>query len=214
MRTRRVLCSIVPPHILRNIAEQGDERARVQARAALELSTAPRRERQAVATVAGMLTLGPRRKRRTVFDARNGSDLPGRNVRGEGSRRVRDVAVNEAYDGAGKTYDFFRRVYGRFSIDDHGVRLDSTVHYGDTLQQRALERPADDLRRRRRQVLQPIHLVARRHRARADARYQPVHRRFRADGAGGGARRTFLRRFRHARETVTGAATPRRPPIG
>jgi Zn-dependent metalloprotease len=39
--------------------------------------------------------------------------------------------VNEAYDGAGKTYDFFRRIYGRRSVDDRAARLDATVHFGD-----------------------------------------------------------------------------------
>jgi Zn-dependent metalloprotease len=38
--------------------------------------------------------------------------------------------VNEAYDGSGKTYDFFFKVYARNSIDDRGLRLNSTVHFG------------------------------------------------------------------------------------
>ena len=38
--------------------------------------------------------------------------------------------VNEAYDGSGKTYNFFMNVFKRNSIDDRGLRLDSTVHYG------------------------------------------------------------------------------------
>ena len=46
------------------------------------------------------------------------------------SRRSADVAVNEAYDGAGATYDLYFEVYGRNSIDDRGMRLDSSVHYG------------------------------------------------------------------------------------
>lgn len=41
-----------------------------------------------------------------------------------------DPSVNEAYDGAGATYDLYRDVYARNSIDDRGMRLDSTVHYG------------------------------------------------------------------------------------
>jgi Zn-dependent metalloprotease len=123
-------CSIVPPHILRRIAERGNESDRLGALAALELSRAPRTERQATAIVAGMLTLGPRRKRRTVFDARGSRDLPGVHARGEGARRVRDADVNDAYECAGRAYDFFRRVYGRYSVDDRGLRLEATVHYG------------------------------------------------------------------------------------
>ncbi len=40
-----------------------------------------------------------------------------------------DVAVNEAYDGAGATYDLFKDIYGRNSIDDKGMTIESSVHY-------------------------------------------------------------------------------------
>jgi Zn-dependent metalloprotease len=65
-----------------------------------------------------------------VFDAAGGQVLPGRLVRGEGDPRSKDAAVNEAYDGAGSTYDLYFDVYGRNSIDDRGMRLDATVHFG------------------------------------------------------------------------------------
>jgi Zn-dependent metalloprotease len=68
-------------------------------------------------------------KQRIVFDANNGTQLPGTVVRQEGDPPVTDVAVNEAYDGSGVTYDMFYGVYGRNSIDNKGLRLDSTVHY-------------------------------------------------------------------------------------
>jgi Zn-dependent metalloprotease len=128
---RRVLCSIVPPHILRNIAARGDDDDRAMAGATMAMSAVPRHERQVAAQLAGIeLVLPPRRKRRTVFDASMTEELPGRNVRSEGGRAVRDVMVNEAYEGAGLTYDYFRRVHGRSSVDDRGMRLDSTVHFG------------------------------------------------------------------------------------
>jgi len=44
-------------------------------------------------------------KRRTVYDARNGTRLPGTFARGEGGSASPDATVNEAYDGAGATYD-------------------------------------------------------------------------------------------------------------
>jgi Zn-dependent metalloprotease len=37
--------------------------------------------------------------------------------------------VNEAYDGSGITYDLYSDIYGRNSIDNNGLRLNSTVHY-------------------------------------------------------------------------------------
>lgn len=68
-------------------------------------------------------------KRRTVYDAKNGQTLPGYKVRGEGDPARGDPAADEAYDGSGFTYDFYREVYGRNSIDGNGLGLDSTVHY-------------------------------------------------------------------------------------
>lgn len=103
----------------------------MRALAALELSIAPRVQRQAAVLVAGPAMLLPRRvKRRTIYDARGTKALPGHTVRIEGARRTGDAAVDEAYEFAGITYDFFRRVHGRFSVDDRGMRLESTVHFG------------------------------------------------------------------------------------
>jgi Zn-dependent metalloprotease len=124
------LCSIVPPHILRHIAEHGDDDDRVRAHIALAVSSEPRRERQALVQVAGLLLVPRRVKRRTIYDAGHERELPGRTVRIEGGARTRDEAVNEAYEFAGRTYDYFRRVHDRRSIDDSGMRLESTVHYG------------------------------------------------------------------------------------
>jgi Zn-dependent metalloprotease len=69
-------------------------------------------------------------KYRQVYDAQNQQRLPGKLVMTEHLAPRADVEVNEAYDGAGKTYDFFESVFARDSIDGKGLRLDSTVHYG------------------------------------------------------------------------------------
>ncbi len=120
-------CFVVPPHILRQIAKNGNADQQDWAFQSLTLSARLRGQRD----VAGLLpVLTPAgEKRRTVYDAQNGTDLPGKLVRGEGDPPTDDVAVNEAYDGAGATYDFFSEVFERNSIDDRGMRLDSTVHY-------------------------------------------------------------------------------------
>ena len=78
----------------------------------------------------GLLTLPTAAKQRTVYDARNREELPGTTVRAEGSSPIADVEANEAYDGLGATFDFFADVYDRNSIDDEGLHLDATVHYG------------------------------------------------------------------------------------
>jgi Zn-dependent metalloprotease len=68
-------------------------------------------------------------KNRIVYTADNKSTLPGRQVRVEGGPPTGDLATDEAYDGAGATYDLYNDVYTRNSIDGNGLRIDSTVHY-------------------------------------------------------------------------------------
>jgi Zn-dependent metalloprotease len=66
---------------------------------------------------------------RTVYDAQNNERLPGKLVRSEGDPSTSDIAVNEVYDALGVTYNFFKDIYGRNSIDDKGMPLMATVHY-------------------------------------------------------------------------------------
>jgi Zn-dependent metalloprotease len=67
---------------------------------------------------------------RAVFDAGTGTQLPGKTVRTEGGKPVRDAAVNQVYDNTGVTLDFFLKVFGRNSIDNRGMRVTSAVHFG------------------------------------------------------------------------------------
>ena len=69
-------------------------------------------------------------KNRIVYDAKSTENLPGTKVRGEGDPPVADVAVNEAYDGAGHTYDLYFEIFQRNSLDDKGMDIISSVHYG------------------------------------------------------------------------------------
>jgi Zn-dependent metalloprotease len=69
-------------------------------------------------------------KRRTIYDAGHQETLPGTLIRGETARPGKDRSANEAYDYSGAVYDFYQQVFGRNSVDDKGLRLDSTVHYG------------------------------------------------------------------------------------
>ncbi|MDX6693349.1 MAG: hypothetical protein QOF02_952 [Blastocatellia bacterium] len=122
-------CSIIPSDILRHIAENGTDEERENAFQALTASSRIRGQRQVLNNIAMVAMTATGTKRRTVYDAKHLSTLPGVLVRSEGSVAGADKSVNEAYDGAGKTYDFFMTVLNRNSIDDRGLRLDSTVHY-------------------------------------------------------------------------------------
>lgn len=123
------ICCILPPYILREISQRGSENQRDWAFETLRVSEQFRGRREALGKFSSLLMTPTGQKRRTVYDAKTRSRLPGTLVRGEGSPPSKDVAVNEAYDGAGATYDLYFEVFKRNSIDDQGMRLDSTVHY-------------------------------------------------------------------------------------
>jgi len=123
------LCFIIPSHIHEHIARNGNERQKELAFRALTTSSRLRGQREFLTPFAVLATTPTGTKRRTIYDAKNGLALPGKLVRGEGAPKSGDTSANEAYDGSGKTYDFYMSVFQRNSIDDRGMRLDSTVHY-------------------------------------------------------------------------------------
>ena len=51
-------------------------------------------------------------------------------MRSEGDPKSKDPAVNEAYNYSGATYDFYKKVFNRNSLDDRGMSLVSSVHMG------------------------------------------------------------------------------------
>ncbi len=129
-RTHSPLHCFLPPYILREIVRRGSPDQQAWAWHALEVSEQFRGERRALGALAAAAATPAGAKRRSVYDAGGGRALPGTLVRSEGDPRSKDPAVNEAYEGAGATWDLFFEAYGRNSIDDRGMRLDSTVHFG------------------------------------------------------------------------------------
>ena len=123
---------ILPPHILKKIAENGSAEQQTKAR---QTNIATEQLRGRRVGIAGMdfmasLSLGIRAgKSRSVYDTKNSSSLPGTLVRSEGQPPSDDPSVNEAYDGSGYTYDLFKDIYNRNSIDGQGLKLVATVHY-------------------------------------------------------------------------------------
>ena len=129
-RRTHAVCAFLPPHILRSIGENTDDPGlRERCHVALETSAQFRGARAAAGSAAEGLIASPG-LRRTIYDAQRNTSLPGKLIRGEGQKPVDDVAAGEAYDGAGTTYGFYSKVYGRNSVDDRGLPLDSSIHYG------------------------------------------------------------------------------------
>ena len=124
------LFCILPPHMLREIVQRGTAGQRSMAIRTIRTSAQFSGQRQVAAELHTMAAPPPQPGlNRTVYDAQTGSNLPGVQVRSEGGPVSADPAVNEAYDGAGFTYDLYWNIYQRNSIDGIGMPLNSTVHY-------------------------------------------------------------------------------------
>jgi Zn-dependent metalloprotease len=123
------VCFIVPPHIFDHIiTHTKDQKFRVRALHNLRLQSQLIGMRLGISqfSFAGLST---GTERRTIYDAQEGSRLPGKFVRSEGQPPTNDVAVTQAYDFCGDTYDFYMTKFSRNSVDGRGMRLDSSVHY-------------------------------------------------------------------------------------
>jgi len=71
---------------------------------------------------------------REVYDAGGQEVQPGDKVRFEGEKPSGNVEADQAYDYTGQVRDFYQKVFGRDSIDGHGMKMVSTVNYGDNFQ--------------------------------------------------------------------------------
>ena len=128
----RPLHCILPPQLLARIALAGDPDQRARALATLSTDTTLRTLRLQTPvpvrrrpTVAGVEAV-----QRSIYTAGGLEVEPGTLVRGEGSPPGGDFAVDEAYDGLGATHALYAAAYGRNSLDDEGMPLVATVHYG------------------------------------------------------------------------------------
>ncbi|WP_367136230.1 MULTISPECIES: M4 family metallopeptidase [Streptomyces] len=127
-----VFCTIVPPHVLDKLARADDTARAELAQRTLEHDSLQRTRRRVtalrgVAAPAGTPSDSPRR---TIYDAQHKAVQPGKKVHSEGDGPSKDATVNRAHAGLGATFELYLKAYGRHSIDDAGLPLDATVHYG------------------------------------------------------------------------------------
>ena len=154
---------IMPPHILREIAQHGSPAQRAAATNTLALDATFRTLRASPPAVRprsnALPAAVPVAKHRTIYTAAHQQQLPGQIVGTEQKppTKASDVAAYEAFQGLGATLDFYFEGL-RPPLDRRrgpAARRDRALRPG--LQQRLLGRPADGLRRRRRRDLQPLH---------------------------------------------------------
>lgn len=132
--THGIQC-IIAPHMAETIKQRGDAKQKKMIDELMSHSVTFRTEResmssstsfQAAHAISSDVTVYPKRK---VYDGGNGHQLPGKLVRGEGDDPTQDDTVNEAYDGAGDTFNLYFDHYQRDSLDGNGMTMKSTVHH-------------------------------------------------------------------------------------
>lgn len=119
---------VIPPYILRKIIDNGSGQQQSCARNTLAHVQTLMAENWVKPEGAKNAT--PGQVRREIYDSEQTQNLPGTLVRSEGQPAGNDIASTEAYDYLGVTYDFFWQAYQRHSLDNQGLSLKGTVHYG------------------------------------------------------------------------------------
>lgn len=128
-------CFAVPAKLLRKLADKAPATDRPVLHGHIETATRLRTQRSALGALGA--SAAPTHQhpshpnyRRSIFDLASGTELPGKPLRDEGDGPVSDAAANHAYDNTGITLDFYLQVLGRRSIDNRGMRVESSIHFG------------------------------------------------------------------------------------
>lgn len=133
---RHSIFCILPPQVLMHLARNGNSEEREFALRTLALDQTMRTSRLTYSLAGGLkiphpaATLAPPQEKRSIYDAGHTQDLPGNLVRAEGQAAVSDTSANQAYEGLGDTFDFYLKIYDRNSIDNAGMPMVASVHYG------------------------------------------------------------------------------------
>lgn len=125
----KCFCTIVPPIMLEKMVENGDKATKKAAINTLIQVERMRSRRDIIGRLPSFSSVGV--KSRTVYDAGHQERLPGSRVRGETDPPTGDQDVNNVFDACGHTFDFYKEVFDRVSLDGNGKKLDNTVHYGN-----------------------------------------------------------------------------------
>jgi Zn-dependent metalloprotease len=141
---RNPIFCIVPPYVLKRVAESGRRHSAESASKTLAndasfrsvrilrttASAAPTTTSTASERALGQAAAAISPIQRTIYSSRNDQTLPGDIVRAEGASATNDLATDEAYDGLGATHEFYADIFERDSIDNNGMPLKASVHYG------------------------------------------------------------------------------------
>ena len=124
------MCFIIPEYMNKKIVEKGTKTQKEHAWKNLILTEQLRGRRLVTGLMSSMFSVSDK-LHRSIYDSENSESLPGTLIRSEGQRSIGGKTVSEAYNYSGATYNFYRKIFDRHSIDTRGMRLESTVHYGE-----------------------------------------------------------------------------------
>jgi len=125
------VCFAVPKKLLKHLAEHDDDEGHRKMLEGQMRHSSKLRGRRSAAVWNGVNPKhGDKPLQRCVFDAKGSTFLPGKLLRDEDDPPTRDKLADEAYDNLGIALRFFSEVFKRDSIDNKGMRVDASVHYG------------------------------------------------------------------------------------
>lgn len=115
---------VVPPYLLREISNRNpNNKSFLDTLNKTEEMLTPRTVGPDATAPVGSATI-------EVYDANGKEEHPGTKARFEGEPPKGDKEVDDTYDFAGQTRSFYQDVFHRNSIDDNGMKMMSTVNYG------------------------------------------------------------------------------------
>ncbi|HKG87872.1 MAG TPA: M4 family metallopeptidase [Nitrososphaeraceae archaeon] len=124
------VCNIIPPDMLKELLAEVEEEEKNKVLRTLMIDTRMREHRSILGSMPAIFPLAAE-KDICIYDAQNTRNVrTSTRVRCVGDPKSNDKAVNEAYDGFDATYDLYKTVYGRKSIDDNNFALKGYVHWG------------------------------------------------------------------------------------
>lgn len=129
---------IISPNVLKRLAQDTTDPAMNEILTrTLVISASLRGQREMLGAMRSIMpSLVMSQKHRTIYTANNKqlnmNQLPGKQLLDENQplKPTTNLAVKEAFEGLGKTYDFYKSVFNRNSVDGKGLRLVATVHFG------------------------------------------------------------------------------------
>jgi Zn-dependent metalloprotease len=136
-RPRHIICNFVGNDLLKRIIDEGPQDLRKAAVQNLEISNGLRNVRKTAAGMHGMFLSAGSQRRREVYDIKhsaNTDDLPGDGpIRTEKDSKDLPNAedANKAFHGAGHTFDFYKEIFQRTSIDNNGMVLISCEPFAE-----------------------------------------------------------------------------------